>query len=249
MTQTLLEIPIEPLAKKDILEKIIKYIQHREGFFHIVSLNPENLVIATKNPKFKKALQEATIRIIDGMGIYVACVLMAVPVSERVAGVDLMEELLKIAHKGSLRVMLIGGKPKVAEEVIECQKKQFPGIHMQALQGISDISQPSVKEEETILSIVADYKPHMLFASFGSPFQELWLERHKDRFDNIIVMGVGGAFDFLSGRLPRAPQAVRTIGLEWLFRLIIEPWRLKRQTRLLQFIWLVVKARLQSLLS
>lgn len=241
MNNKLFGIEIAQESKNQVLEKILKYTSKPEGFVHIVSLNPENMVTATKNADFHTCLSQAQIRIIDGAGVRAACRLLGVKVGERITGVDLMADILKMAHKSSLRVMLIGGNEKIAEQVADCQKKLLPGISIKALRGIADISSPQKHEEEHIFSIVADYKPHILFASFGSPAQELWLYSHKDRLDNIIAMGVGGAFDFMGGRVPRAPRIVQRIGFEWLFRLILQPWRVVRQLRLIEFMWLVGK--------
>lgn len=241
MNDKLFGIPIPQESKSQVLENILKYILKPEGFVHIVSLNPENMVTATKNADFHSCLAQAQIRIIDGVGVGIASRLLGIKVGQRVTGVDLMTDMLKMAHKSSLRVMLIGGNEKIAEQVADCQKKLFPGMSIKALMGIADISSPQKNEEEHIFSIVADYKPHILFASFGSPFQELWLYSHKDRLDSIIAMGVGGAFDFMGGRVPRAPRIVQNLGFEWLFRLILQPWRVVRQLRLIEFMWLVGK--------
>ncbi len=86
---------------------------------------------------------------------------------------------------------------------------------------------------------MTDFKPHLVFVAFGSPWQELWIERHRNQFQNCVVMGVGGAFDFLGGKVPRAPVIIRRLGFEWLFRLIVQPWRLRRQLRLVRFGWLI----------
>lgn len=243
MAPTLFGINLEKQSKNDILEKIKKYIDRPAGFFHIVSLNAENIVTAQENNKFKKVLNDAQIKIIDGVGIKLAAHLLKVDAGSRIAGVDLMRDLLEVASQGRLKVMLIGGEPKVAEQVIECQKKLFPGVKFYGFEGISNIAKPKRGEEEKIFSIVAELKPHFIFAAFGSPSQELWLNRHKGRFNNIICMGVGGAFDFLSGKVSRAPKFIRQIGFEWLFRLILQPWRISRQLRLVKFIWLVVKEK------
>lgn len=245
MNDKLFGIQMPQESKIRVLEKILKYISKPDGFVHIVSLNPENMVTATKNADFHTCLSQAQIRIIDGVGVGVAARVLGTKVGERITGVDLMTDILKMAHKSSLRVMLIGGSEKIAEQVADCQKELYPGISIRALMGIADISKPLKSEEEHIFSIVADYKPHILFASFGSPAQELWLNHHKDRLDNIIAMGVGGAFDFLAGRVARAPRIVQQLGFEWLFRLIVQPWRVVRQLRLVEFVWLVGKNALR----
>lgn len=243
-SNTLLGISIPTGSKKGIRENIIKNIKHDRIFFHIVSLNPENIVLSTENPAFKRVIAEAQMRIIDGSGVGVACWVLGVACADRYAGVDLMTDLLDIANSRRLRVLLIGGGPKIAEKVVECQKPRFPGISFHSLEGIADISIPTDAEEKRIATIVTATKPHMVFIAYGSPAQELWIDRHSRLFDGMVVMGVGGAFDFLSENIPRAPARMRALGLEWLFRLLRQPWRIGRQLRLVKFIWLVLKERI-----
>lgn len=239
MNSEILGIQIEKFSKKDILEKILKNTRKRSKFLHIVSLNPENFVESAANPEFKKAIESAQIKIIDGVGVEVAGRLLGVDLPNRLTGVDLMIDLLKSANEYSLTVGLIGAGPKIAEQVVECQKTVYPRLKIIGLEGIKNINSPEKLEESRIFSIVSDFKPHLVFVSFGSPAQEIWIDRHKDKFKGSVCMGVGGAFDYLSGRIPRAPKIVRKIGLEWLFRLIRQPWRIKRQIHLLKFIYLV----------
>ncbi|KXK11237.1 MAG: putative N-acetylmannosaminyltransferase [Microgenomates bacterium OLB23] len=180
-------------------------------------------------------------RILDGTYAYLAAKVEGVPVQARIQGVDLMEKLLEVASSGRLRALLIGGAPKIAERVVECQKRAYPRLEIQGMQGIQDVRSPSEAEEKEIFKIVAATKPHLVFVAFGSPYQELWIDAHKKQFEGSVVMGVGGAFDFLSGNVPRAPKALRALGLEWLFRLIVQPWRIKRQLSVFSFFAAVVK--------
>ncbi|GIW64753.1 MAG: N-acetylmannosaminyltransferase [Patescibacteria group bacterium] len=243
----ILGITIFKQSKKDILEKIKKYIEKPQSFFHIVSLNPENLVIAQENQNFKKVIETAQIKIIDGVGVVIASRILNIGIGERFSGVDLMKELLDLAGKRRLRVLFIGGKPKLAEKLADCYSKKYPKAKFLGVEGIKDIKNPLKKEEKEIFSIVTDLKPHFVFVAFGSPFQELWIERHKKNFDGCLVMGVGGAFDFLGGVVPRAPVFIQKIGLEWLFRLIVQPWRWRRQLRLIRFLYLVIKEKISNI--
>lgn len=240
----MLGIKLPQDKKSEVLEKIIKNLQNPQDFFHIASINPEILVLSQKDEDFRAYLNWAQIRILDGEGVRKGARFLGYQAGERYTGVDLMEKMLFLANDMGLRVGLIGGKGKVAEKVVDCQKSRFPHINFIAFQGFSDILNPTQEEENQIFSIVADRKPHILFVAFGSPFQELWLHSNKDRLKGITCMGVGGAFDFLSGNVPRAPYVLRALGLEWLFRLIIQPWRLKRQIRLLEFIRLILAQKL-----
>ncbi|HRN71205.1 MAG TPA: WecB/TagA/CpsF family glycosyltransferase, partial [Candidatus Woesebacteria bacterium] len=132
----------------------------------------------------------------------------------------------------------------LAEKLALRYQQIYPRSTFKGIFGVSDIHNPKKEEEEKIFSIVADYKPQILFVAFGSPYQELWLYHHADRLQGIICMGVGGSFDFLTGRVKRAPMLIRRLGLEWFFRLIVEPWRWKRQLRLVEFVYLIGKQRL-----
>lgn len=239
----LLGIELPQGKKKDILDKIKKYISSPSGFCHIVSLNPEIMVIASKNDDFKKVVLEAQITIVDGYGVVLAAQMLGIKVAERLTGVDLMEELIKVADKMRLRVMLIGGKQNLAESLADCYKSRFPKASFLGVTGITDIKNPKKIEEKRIFSIVADYRPQIVLVSFGSPDQELWIERHKDKLNNTVCAGVGGAFNYLSGKTPRAPKPIRQLGLEWLFRLATEPWRWKRQIRLFEFTKLVLEQK------
>lgn len=240
---TILGITIIPESKSSILEKIIKYIIKPTGFLHIVSLNPENLIITTDNMLFKKVIETAQIKIIDGIGIVLAGRWLGVQVGERITGVSLMEELIKVVSFRRLRVMMIGGKENLADELVKCYFKQFPEAKFKGLQGIKNIKNIKREEETKISSIVAVYKPQLVFVAFGSPDQELWINRHKKEFSGCVVMGVGGAFDYLSNKAKRPPVFIQKLGLEWLYRLLSQPYRWKRQLRLIKFIRLVLQEK------
>ncbi len=243
-TNQLVGVSIPTMSKNDIREKIIKNITDDKKFFHIISLNFENLVLTAENEEFKRVVTSAQMRIIDGSLVAVTAQMLGIPTGDRYAGVDLMSDLLKEAHNRRLRVVLIGGGPKVAESVIECQQKSYPGIVFAQTPGFSNISKPTEAEEKEIVSIVTATKPHMVFVAYGSPAQELWIDSQDKLFDGMVVMGVGGAFDFLSGKVPRAPQLIRRLGQEWFFRLMVQPWRIRRQLRMVKFMGLVLKERL-----
>ncbi|KKQ25033.1 MAG: Glycosyl transferase, WecB/TagA/CpsF family [Candidatus Roizmanbacteria bacterium GW2011_GWC2_37_13] len=238
----ILGITIPLQSKQDILEKIIKYLSSPKGFFHIISLNPENLVIAQKNQKFKKIVETAQIKIIDGAGIVMAGRLLNLSL-KRLTGVDLMKDLINLASSMRLRVLLIGGQPNLALELSDCYNEQFPKAKFKGLYGLRNVKNPVFDEEVRIFSIVRSFKPQLTFVAFGSPDQELWIERHRKELSGSVVMGVGGAFNYLSNSVRRAPLFMQKLGLEWLFRLINQPWRSKRQLRLLKFIYLVFKEK------
>lgn len=238
--QQILGITIQSESRTTILEKIKKYIQQPIGFFHIVSLNPENLVITQNNSEFKKVIETAQIKLIDGVGVVWASRLLKIK-TERVTGVGLMTDLVKLADEMRLRVLLIGGKSNLALRLAQCYQQKHPSVKFFGLEGIKNIKDPTLEEEKAIFSIVGELKPNIVMVAFGSPDQELWLARHSDQFAHCVCIGVGGAFDFLSGEIGRAPKILQKIGLEWLFRLVAQPWRWRRQLRLIKFIKLIIR--------
>lgn len=235
----LLGIPVSNVSRKDILEHIKKNSESSDTMFHIVSLNPENAVIASQNKEFKRVFTTAQIVIPDGVGVVAAVQMIKGIKMDQITGVDLMEDLIKLADRMSSTVLLIGGQAKLANTLAECYSRTYARANFIGLEGVKDIQNPQENEEKQIFDIVADRRPRFVFAAFGSPAQELWFWQNRKRFRGCICMGVGGAFDYQIGLVPRAPRFVRRLGFEWLYRLIRQPWRLKRQRRLLTFLRLV----------
>lgn len=229
--------------KQIVLEKIKKNIILQKRFVHIVSLNPENMVIAQNNIIFKDICNTSELALTDGIGVKWAVQFLYSHTIERIQGVDFMKELLELAHTKSLRVLFIGGRAKIADNLAKCYSRSYPASRFKGIQGVKNISKPTQNEEQAIIHIVRTMTPHFIFVAFGSPAQEIWINNHKSLFKGSVCMGIGGGFDFLTGNVKRAPHWIRQIGFEWLYRLFVQPWRIKRQLRLIQFVWLVVKQK------
>ena len=232
-----------------ILEKIKKYIRSPRGFFQIVSLNPENIVIAQGNRTFKRIVKTARMTIIDGVGIELAARMLHIEVGERIPGVDLMNNLISLAGKTRSTVLLIGGRKNLAEDLAKCYHQTYRKAKFIGIQGYRNVRNPTQKEEKDLRMIVRAAKPQIVFAAFGSPTQEIWLEKHKSLFRGCVCMGVGGAFDYLSGRIRRPHSIIRRLGLEWLARLLKQPWRAGRQLRLIVFAFSVIKQAIHETLE
>ncbi len=237
-------IPISSEKPEIVLEQIIKGLASNQDFAHVVSLNPENLVQSVKDPQFKQIILEAKYTINDGVGIVLASRILNGGFVPRMTGVDLMENIIFEASKESLRVLLIGGKPKLAEQLADCYNQSYPASKFKGIAGFRDVRTPSQNERKEVLSIVAAMRPQLIFVAFGSPEQEKWIYENRASLQGITCIGVGGSFDFLGGVVTRAPRLIRRLGLEWLYRLIKQPWRWRRQLRLLEFMWLVLKEKM-----
>ena len=178
---------------------------------YITTPNPEMIVAAQKDPAFKRILNAADLAIPDGAGLR-----LADPKLRRLSGADLMMALIKKGYK----TLLCGSKPGVAQKAA---KKL----------GVMGISQPN-------LSKINKIKPDLLFVALGHGKQEKWIDKNLPKLKVKVAMGVGGSLDYIAKPWLRAPQVLQTLGLEWLWRLILQPWRLKRQLSLLEFVYLVI---------
>ena len=242
---SLLGVEVHPAKKADILEYIIKSPKHDRHFTHIVSINPEIILEARNNPEFKRVIETAQINIIDGAWALLTIQMLYKGSFERVPGVDLMEEVLDLAGSSGLCVGLIGAQGALAAEIADCYQEKYPNSQFFGLAGFDNIGNPQQDEIDALFSIIADRRPHILFFAFGSPAQELWIARHEDKLRGATCMGVGGAFDFIGGTVTRAPKWVRTIYMEWLYRLLKQPWRIARQARLVNYCALVLRQLLR----
>jgi N-acetylglucosaminyldiphosphoundecaprenol N-acetyl-beta-D-mannosaminyltransferase len=241
----ILGIDVVPEKKSEVLKKIQHYIKNNQ-FASIFSLNPEIMVMAYKDKTFSKLLDTADIKIVDGVGVKWAGKFLNIQTGERITGVDLMQELIELADKDSLRICILGGFGSVAADLAAKLRNKYKHAQFIGTIGYKHISSPSAVEEGKVQKLLKEFKPHMVFVAYGAPMQELWVEDHKQFLKSSVVMTVGGAVDFLEEKVQRAPKWMRSAGLEWLYRLILQPWRWKRQLNLFVFIRLILEQKIQS---
>ena len=195
---------------------------------HIININPEIFVLAYRDNKFKSVINSGDLILIDGIGIKLMCNIFNVKSGERMSGTDFMNLLVKIAAKNNKRAMFLGGKNNIANEVGESFKKKHPKLVYLASKGAKNIRKETKKEKKKTIKLVNSFKPKFLFISYGSPYQEYWVEKNKKHLKGVICFGVGGAFNLLTNRALRAPKILIHLGFEWLWRLFFEPLRLFR---------------------
>jgi N-acetylglucosaminyldiphosphoundecaprenol N-acetyl-beta-D-mannosaminyltransferase len=243
-----LNISLQTYSQKTILEKMREFILNPGKMKHIVSINPENMVVAQENEDFRLSLESADLHLIDGIGIIWACWFLGQLSGERFAGVDFMQKSIDELSNRSSRVLFLGGKPGIAERLAVCFQKKYPRLTCMGIEGGQNIKNDSTgSKTASILQKIHAFKPHVIFISFGSPTQELWVWHNREALCGTVCVGVGGAFDFIAGTVSRAPVFIRQVGLEWLYRLVVQPWRWKRQLRLFTFIVLVLQQKIRSL--
>ena len=226
----LLGVGFNNLTETEVLEYIVKNLQKQRKKYYIVTPNPELLVIANNDKDYKKVLNGAELALPDGIGIIIGSQLLGKPLKQRITGVDFMEMLCKEVSKRPITVSFLGAGPNVAVKTSECLQKRYPGLNVG---WVAQEWSEELKNKET----------DILFVAFGSPKQEIWISEHLNELPIKVAVGVGGAFDFVSGNVRRAPGFMRRLGLEWLFRLVIQPWRIKRQLSLVKFSYLILKEK------
>jgi len=195
----------------------------------IVTANPEILLYAKNNPNYWEALRQADLRLVDGRGLQIAGWFKGARAS-RVTGVELAKQLAELCAKRGLTMALIGGKEGVADRAAWYLRRQYPELKVFSEPG-GRVSMDGGLDDaaEASLTHLVEIEPDVVLVAYGHPKQELWIQRAKARLPRTnVFMGVGGTFDFWVGDVKRAPQWMRSIGLEWLFRLVREPWRWRR---------------------
>lgn len=229
MKETVLGIKVNTENYDELIEQIFNRIEKKEKSL-IVAINPEKIMKAKEDPALKQLLNEAEFQIPDGIGVILASKIQKGQIMERVTGVDMMMRLCEEAAKQQKPIFLYGGKPGVAATAGEKLKELFPGIQ------IAGIQHGYEKDNEKVIEKINEAKPDILFVAMGSPKQENWINANRDRLHPTIYQGVGGSFDVLAGNVKRAPEAFQKAGLEWFYRLLMEPKRIKRQMALPRFL-------------
>lgn len=209
------------------------------GPHQMATVNPEFVMTARRDPAFRDVLERADLCLPDGVGITLAARYLGRPLRERVAGVDLVEALAARGAAEGWRIFLLGAAPGVAEQAAAVLKARHPGL---AIAG-TYAGSPRPEEEEDIVQRVRAARTDILLVAYGAPAQDLWLARNLARTGAKVGVGVGGALDYIAGIVPRAPRWMRRIGLEWLYRLVRQPWRWRRQRVLPLYALLVLLER------
>lgn len=236
MKVNLLGVGIDALTMDETVEKVAGFV--RSGRPHrIMTLNPEFLYRAQFEGRLLELARRADLVTPDGMGIVWACRLAGHPVPERVAGTDLMLRLAERAAAEGWRIFLLGAAPGVAAEAAGKLCESYPGLQ------VAGTGHGYFKdEEENGLAVkIKKTRPQLVFVALGAPRQEEWIDRRLEDTGAAAAMGVGGSFDVVAGKVRRAPRWVRSINLEWLYRLVKKPSRWRRQLVLPLFAWLVIK--------
>lgn len=263
----LLGVSITNENPEKILEYVFSQVKEGKDKIFITTPNPEILVYANSHLDYKDKLNLSQIALPDGVGLVLGSKIMGKQLRYRITGVDFIEMVCEKSRDYPMSIGFLGGRGGVAELALDRLRLKYPWLNVvfvgeewgeagfnnklvsSSKYHVSSIKNKKVKNIHDTKYMLHNTKEiDILFVAFGAPKQEKWIYENLPRIPVRAAMGVGGAFDYLSGKVHRAPKVLRLIGLEWLFRLIVQPWRWKRQLSLMTFLWLILKERLRSYL-
>jgi N-acetylglucosaminyldiphosphoundecaprenol N-acetyl-beta-D-mannosaminyltransferase len=223
----------------DTKSKLIMDIHSYEKV-HIVSGNPEVLFQGLRDKElFDNFNSDKAIIIPDGVGTVIASKIVKQPVKEKIAGIEVMEEIINYCKNNSEGIYLLGASQEVIDQCVMNLKKKHPELRILGYHnGFFDL--------DNCVNIINDIKektPYVLFVAMGAPRQERFIVKYMDKLPCKIFMGVGGSFDVIAGKVNRAPKWMINIGLEWFYRVAKEPWRIKRLSSIPKFLIRVIKEK------
>lgn len=228
MKKYILGVKIDDITIDEAL-KIVGQWLFGNGRHYVITPNPEIVVMAQKDEELRKIINNADLAIPDGVGLKLSGDVVC-----NIPGIDFMEALIKMASENGLTTGFLGGRDEVAEKASERLQKKYPKLKISFAESGGEVDSDGNLSTSYLLP-----PTNLLFVAFGPPKQEKWIAKNLANLDVKVAMGVGGSFDYFSGKIPRAPRWIRDLGFEWLFRLIVQPWRIKRQLALMKFIWLL----------
>ncbi|MCS6859167.1 MAG: WecB/TagA/CpsF family glycosyltransferase [Abditibacteriales bacterium] len=232
----LMDVTITPMTMQETVARIEEFIRSRQP--HIVVTSDASAIMkAQEDEELHRIINTADLVTPDGIGVIWGARLLDLPIYERVPGVDLVAELCRVAAQRGYRVFLLGAAPGVAARAAINLQARYPGLTVVG----THHGYFSADEEPRLVEMIRAAQPDILFVAFGIPKQEKWIRRHIEALAVPVCIGVGGSFDVYSGRLKRAPLWVQRIGLEWLYRALIEPKRFIRLLILPKFMWMTLR--------
>jgi len=233
----ILGVRVDDVTEDETVALVAGWLQ-AGGSHQIVTVNPEFVLEAGRNPAFAAVLEGADLATPDGVGLLLAARYLGMPLRGRVTGVELTHRLAALSAQRGYRLFLLGAAPGVAEAAAAALQARYAGLRIAG----TFAGSPAARHEPFLRQLIAAAQPDILLVAYGHPRQDLWIARNQPYLGIPLAVGVGGVFDYLAGRVPRAPRWMRRLGLEWLYRLVRQPARWHRIVDAVpRFIWAVVR--------
>ena len=234
-SQAILGIQINNLSMKQALERVNSFVENMRPKL-VVTPNPEIICSAQRNEDILSVINNADLALADGVGVTLAGKILGCPFVERVPGIDLMDNTIKLAAEQNYGIYLLGASPAVVQVAAQKLNAQYPKLRvLGTMHGYFSTKE----EEQAVLEDILDAQPDILYVGMGSPRQEQWACQNLQKLGVPVIICVGGSFDVISGYLKRAPKWMQRLGVEWLYRLFQEPKRWRRMLVLPWFLGLV----------
>lgn len=231
-------VPFSKLSMNETVDLITHMIESREPH-QIITANPIMVMSAVDSSAYMQLLQAADLVVPDGAGIVWAANYVGNPVAERVTGFDLLHRMMQLGEPKGWKVYLLGASPEMIEAAASSLKRQYPALQ---LVGYRD-GYFQADEDAAVIANIREHDPDILLIGRSADKQEPWIAQYKQQLRVPVIMGVGGSFDVLSGKLKRAPVLFQRLRLEWFYRLLQEPWRYKRMLVLPKFAMKVIREK------
>jgi N-acetylglucosaminyldiphosphoundecaprenol N-acetyl-beta-D-mannosaminyltransferase len=246
-TVEIFNVPIYGTQRSRVLKKI--FLQRKE-MLHVATVNPEYIMEARINDRFKSILSQC-LTVADGHGVVWAAQILGkrseelgIGGLERISGMELVEEILKRANERGESLFLLGGAHGVAEKAASAMSKIYPKVKIATFSGAKTVAVEKSEEASMTIAKINSVSPDYLLVAYGSPYQDLWIEENRPYLRVRVAMGVGGALDEWAGVVKPCPMILDRIGLKWVWRVVHEPWRARRIIRVLHFGLLVLYHKL-----
>ncbi len=211
---------IDAVSRAEALERIGRFLQSEKSR-HVVTPNAEFILQARRDQEFRDILNQSDLAVLDGSGPLIASWFTSVRLKEIVPGSDLVQDILKLSQKENFRILHLNPHRSLSgsSEIETAVRERFPGSDFASLEVA-----PQERESKALLARIESISPAVILVGFGSPYQDIWIKKNLPKLTSPrLAMGIGGSFDFISGRRNRAPQAMQKAGLEWLHRLVSRP--------------------------
>ena len=231
---TIMDINFTSFSKQELLRKYLFPVLESGTKCFIVTANPEIVMNTRDIPGYKQIVQSADLVVPDGAGIVMAAKYLKLPIQERIPGFELMLDLLVFANEHKLSCYFLGATDETITKFIKEIEKTYPNIQ------IAGFNNGYFKDDTMIVKRISETRPDIVFVAMGSPKQDEWIVSTYGQFSKGLFMGVGGSFDVIAGEVKRAPEQWIKLNLEWLYRLLKQPFRLKRILRSFKFLILVM---------
>ncbi len=238
----ILGVRVDALTEASALKQVAAFMQE-PGVHQLCTVNPEFVMKAQADPAFKEVINSAELNLADGIGLLLAARILKQSLPERIAGSTFIYHLAELCAQHGWRLYLLGAAPGVADQAATQLQEQYPGLQIAG----SYSGSPAISENDAIVERINASQADILGVAYGAPNQDMWIARNRDQLTTVrVAIGIGGSLDFITGVSKRAPRWVQRLGLEWLHRLIKEPWRWRRMLALPRFVFAILKQRVDQ---